>query len=293
LGSESKADESTTEDSDEGSITNKDQDETIPSGREPADEVTNKLSEAEETEEEERPYGYTAVWGRQAQHNVNKHLLHEVVQRNAATRSSNNVDENDDVEDITDPIVSGADSSGTNTPDVIEKESIKAPLPKSVNTQFVEGLDDIDKFLEEVEPPDELDVGAAGSSMQEVLIGQGAQILLKRVSIILSRVKQSFGATRIKAFFASRRTADGEFALFTREELERAVQRFWNGCKGAAGKVNEMWENLFDDESDSLQFEVEASKLDAILNKNRLSPDDRRQGERQYATASGTGRGLA
>ncbi len=50
------------------------------------------------------------------------------------------------------------------------------------NIQFVQGLTDIDKFLEEVDPPDELDVGAAGSSIQDVLMSQGVQIIKTRVS---------------------------------------------------------------------------------------------------------------
>ena len=37
------------------------------------------------------------------------------------------------------------------------------------NAEFVSGLDDVHKFLEEVDLPDELDVGAGGTSIQEVL----------------------------------------------------------------------------------------------------------------------------
>jgi hypothetical protein len=245
------------------------------------------------SEEEDRAYGYTAVWGRQPKHTANKHLLYEVAQKNAAIGTSQDADENVYAEDNNARVVSpGVDDNDADSPEAVEEKDPRIPLRKSVNTQFVEGLDDINKFLEEVEPPDELDVGAAGSSLQEVLIGQGAQILLKRVTIIFSRVKQSFGATRIKQFFASRRTADGEFALFTREELERAGHRVWKGCRSAAGKVHEMWEDLFDDE-DSMQFEVEATKLDSIrhrlLDENRHSPSDRRGSERHFAAATNKG----
>lgn len=52
--------------------------------------------------------------------------------------------------------------------------------PPNVNFVFVEGLNDIDKFFEGVEPPDELDVGASGSSIQEVLVGKGREILIKK-----------------------------------------------------------------------------------------------------------------
>ena len=49
-----------------------------------------------------------------------------------------------------------------------------------VNSEFVEGLDDIDNFFEGVNPPDELDVGY-GSSIQDVLMDKGKHILLKKV----------------------------------------------------------------------------------------------------------------
>ena len=49
-----------------------------------------------------------------------------------------------------------------------------------VNSEFGDGLDDIDKFFEGVNPPDELDVGY-GSSIQDVLIDKGKDILLKKI----------------------------------------------------------------------------------------------------------------
>jgi len=49
-----------------------------------------------------------------------------------------------------------------------------------VNSEFVEGLDDIANFFEGVDPPDELDVGY-GSSIQDVLMDKGKHILLKKV----------------------------------------------------------------------------------------------------------------
>ena len=57
-----------------------------------------------------------------------------------------------------------------------------------VNSDFIDGIDDLDKFLEEVDTPDELDV-AHGSSMQEVLVGKGVQILVKKVTAVVRRVK--------------------------------------------------------------------------------------------------------
>eukprot|EP00550_Attheya_septentrionalis_P007451 CAMPEP_0198296138 /NCGR_PEP_ID=MMETSP1449-20131203/31120_1 /TAXON_ID=420275 /ORGANISM="Attheya septentrionalis, Strain CCMP2084" /LENGTH=878 /DNA_ID=CAMNT_0043996659 /DNA_START=141 /DNA_END=2777 /DNA_ORIENTATION=- len=57
------------------------------------------------------------------------------------------------------------------------------------NREFVEGLDDLHKLMEEVDPPDEMDVGAAGSSIQEVLMGQGTKIISKRLSQEASKAK--------------------------------------------------------------------------------------------------------
>ncbi|KAL9179719.1 hypothetical protein ACHAXT_009009 [Thalassiosira profunda] len=51
---------------------------------------------------------------------------------------------------------------------------------KDANRQFVDGLDEIDKLFESVDVPDELDVGADGSSLQDVLVGQGLKIAWKR-----------------------------------------------------------------------------------------------------------------
>lgn len=67
-----------------------------------------------------------------------------------------------------------------------------------VNSDFIDGIDDLDKFLEEVDTPDELDV-AHGSSMQEVLVGKGVQILVKKVTAVVRRVKSivSIVGTRV------------------------------------------------------------------------------------------------
>ena len=75
----------------------------------------------------------------------------------------------------------------------IDESSTNTELPAfdslpDVNSDFIDGIDDLDKFLEEVDTPDELDV-AHGSSMQEVLVGKGVQILVKKVTAVVRRVK--------------------------------------------------------------------------------------------------------
>ena len=76
------------------------------------------------------------------------------------------------------------DKAKTLTEEAAQADKVVPPLeskPKSVNLEFVEGLDDIDKLFEEIDPPDELDISAAGSSIQEVVLGQGTRIAVKRI----------------------------------------------------------------------------------------------------------------
>lgn len=72
----------------------------------------------------------------------------------------------------------------------LEEEELPPIKQTSVNDEFVSGLDDLDKFMEEVDPPDELDVGAGGLSIQEIILGQGAQIIKTRVRKGLHQLKQ-------------------------------------------------------------------------------------------------------
>jgi len=84
----------------------------------------------------------------------------------------------------------GGDSTKDETQDTQVKESSgktnesddnnQNTSTSDVHSEFVEGLDDIDDFFEGVDPPDELDVGY-GSSIQDVLMDKGKQILLKKV----------------------------------------------------------------------------------------------------------------
>jgi len=80
-------------------------------------------------------------------------------------------------------VTSEAFATQENRP-TIEATTIGAIKGKrSVNSEFVEGLDDIDKLFEVVDPPDEFDIGASGTSIQDVLMGQTTKIIIKRVKI--------------------------------------------------------------------------------------------------------------
>ena len=92
------------------------------------------------------------------------------------------------------------DEQITSTPiDYVEQNESNTPIQNpSANEKFVTGLDDLHKFLEEVDPPDELDVSAGGLSIQEVLMGQGVAIIKTRVNKVVGRVKESFQIVRIE-----------------------------------------------------------------------------------------------
>lgn len=75
---------------------------------------------------------------------------------------------------------------------VLKVESSTASNNRDANRKFVTGLDEIDKLFESVDVPDELDVGADGSSMQDVLVGQGLKILWKRLRNLGKGVKGGF-----------------------------------------------------------------------------------------------------
>jgi hypothetical protein len=101
---------------------------------------------------------------------------------------------------------------------------------KSANSEFVDGLDDIGKFFEDVEPPDELDVGAVGSSIQEVLMGQGTQIILKRLRMGLHFVRTTF--LTAKDMFAQRFIdEDGNLTIVDQERLEVVAAGVWKFSK--------------------------------------------------------------
>lgn len=81
-----------------------------------------------------------------------------------------------------------------------EQEPQQIPsIPKpTANEQFVNGLDDLYKIFEEVDPPDELDVGASGLSMEEVFKQQGVTIIKMRVQKGVEQVKKSLATLKKK-----------------------------------------------------------------------------------------------
>jgi hypothetical protein len=156
----------------------------------------------------------------------------------------------------------GADSNGNSS------------NKRSVNTQFVEGLDDIHKLFEGVDP---LDVGAAGSSMQEVLMGQGTRIVIKRVSMAFRAVRNGFVQTRDKLmarlnsddhgfravrngfvqtkdkFMAGLNSDDhGVKINFKREDAIHALEVVWSSATNAFRAIEGIIEDLFEGEQEEL-----------------------------------------
>jgi len=133
-------------------------------------------------------------------------LTTDNLQREEATSLSSDVlptKESQPRQDTADTTEASTSGSGTQPKEKITVQYDDAKLTSSsttttnnnnrdANRQFVTGLDEIDKLFESVEVPDELDVGADGSSMQDVLVGQGLKILWKRFGNFGRGVKSKF-----------------------------------------------------------------------------------------------------
>eukprot|EP00557_Chaetoceros_sp_GSL56_P007065 CAMPEP_0176504380 /NCGR_PEP_ID=MMETSP0200_2-20121128/15899_1 /TAXON_ID=947934 /ORGANISM="Chaetoceros sp., Strain GSL56" /LENGTH=834 /DNA_ID=CAMNT_0017903801 /DNA_START=134 /DNA_END=2638 /DNA_ORIENTATION=+ len=112
----------------------------------------------------------------------------------------------------------------------------------TANDEFVRGLDDLHKFLEEVDPPDELDVGASGLSIQEVLLGQGVTIIRTRVQKSLGHLKKSLGILKSKGTQQWNKVKDiinDNFDINVEEAAISAVERMEKPYKKLKNFVSE------------------------------------------------------
>jgi hypothetical protein len=162
------------------------------------------------------------------------------------------------------PLGMGSDDEENEADVILQREGV-ARIKKSVNSEFVEGLDDIDKFFEGVDPPDELDVGADGSSIQDVLMGQGSQILFKRITLAFQMIRRAVASTKntISSTWTSLLTRfrgeDGKFTV-KKEDFEDAAKGLWNVCVAAYRLIVKFIDDLLegDDGSDDLDdFELD------------------------------------
>jgi hypothetical protein len=162
------------------------------------------------------------------------------------------------------PLGMGSDDEENEADMLLKREGV-ARIKKSVNSEFVEGLDDIDKFFEGVDPPDELDVGAGGSSIQDVLMGQGRQILFKRIRLAFQMIRRAVASTKNKigstwtSLVTRFRSEDGKFTV-KKEDFVDAAKGLWNFCVAAFRLIVKFIDDLLegDDGSDDLDdFELD------------------------------------
>jgi len=157
---------------------------------------------------------------------------------NDPDRNASQMDMADMASLMTDEIMRQGQQAMLETPDVSDEAPPGAAKPKSVNNEFVEGLDDIDKLFEGVDPPDELDVGAGGSSIQEVIMGQGRRILVKRISVGIQLVRKT--ALQVKDKVTVRLKNKG--FKFTMPEKEEAIEGAKQAGKWAWATAQQLFE---------------------------------------------------
>lgn len=182
--------------------------------------------------------------------------------------------------------------------DISEMVDSADRIKRSPNSEFVEGLDDIDKFFEGVDVPDELDVGAVGSSIQEVLMGQGTQIVIKRLKMGFAAIQDGIMTMKVSVVesiediisrreeFATkrdvlfRRLQDGKIFLVeravafrdsdndSRKELLQQLVRFsWRATTKTTNAVKEFVERLFEDGEDIQDILKESTSVDDEIKK--------------------------
>ena len=147
------------------------------------------------------------------------------------------------------------------------------------NVQFVQGLTDIDKFLEQVDPPDELDVGAAGSSIQDVLMSQGVQIIKTRVSKgvqyvrkkVIKPIKDRVASTlnRKQDIDEDNYSDNEDDENHTDDDDEEAVQNYTDDNVHDYGVVDD--DDDDDDDDDEPGFALKLSIVKEALNITKIS----------------------
>jgi hypothetical protein len=166
-----------------------------------------------------------------------------------------------------------------------DRSSTEEKAAKSANSEFVDGLDDIGKFFEDVEPPDELDVGAVGSSIQEVLMGQGTRIILKRLQMGLHFIRTTFSTA--KDMFVQRFIdEDGNLTVVDQEKLEAVASWVWKSSKRLYREAHTFLDKLVERGIAgglSREYEEDEASSSTLPGNN----DDVRELLRQYSRVGG------
>jgi hypothetical protein len=147
------------------------------------------------------------------------------------------------------------------------------------NREFVEGLDDLHKLMEEVDPPDEMDVGAAGSSIQEVLMGQGTKIISKRLSqealkaktlasVMGKRVRKKWDklvrheGSNEKTKFGEVCSTAVEIIRESRHRLVDGANNLWKPIISQWNKLSGLFDQLLGGEDEEEDFEFGANMFE-------------------------------
>ena len=99
----------------------------------------------------------------------------------------------------------------------------RGPRTSTRPSELLEELpvDEINLLFEGVDAPDELDVGAGGSSIQEVLMGQGSRIVVTRLKLGLYLVLKALRTLK-DSLMARIQDEDGNLNLLSDESIEMA-----------------------------------------------------------------------
>jgi hypothetical protein len=171
----------------------------------------------------------------------------------AIVEDQTEVENRDDSEDET--YIESEESVIVDDIDENDLESILKTVQNNLaNDEFVSGLDDVDKFFEEVDPPDELDVGASGLSMQDVLVGQGVQIIKTRIFKgieQLKRISTEFKVVLGKKWMTFKEFLDDHFdisiddiLLSSVENFEKIAEQYQNISEIVSDKLSDLKDNL-------------------------------------------------
>ena len=108
---------------------------------------------------------------------------------------------------------------------------------------FVDGLDDLDKLFEDVEAPEELEIGI----LQEILVGRTSHIVRKRLMMGVSFLKATFARTRQTI---SEHMVEKRIRIPTKEEFMRAGEASWRGMQRVYQMMANLLRDLFEDGTD-------------------------------------------
>jgi hypothetical protein len=103
----------------------------------------------------------------------------------------------------------------------------------------VSGLDDIGKLFKGVNPLDELDAGASGSSIQEVLVGSSIRIVIRRITMGANFVEEA--AIKANHKIANRlKDESGNFKPFRRLRNEEGESAPFHGFRDSNGEFRQV-----------------------------------------------------